>query len=84
MAERHIDNMFQEGRFLDFGRLLKDKPSQISVGERQRTALGRALLSLPEVLLLNESFSAQDANLRNQILPFCTTFTIILKSRFWW
>lgn len=50
--------------------LLKSKPSQISGGERQRTALGRTLLSSPDILLLDEPFSAVDMNLRSQILPF--------------
>ena len=55
---------------LNLGHLLKSKPSQISGGERQRTALGRTLLSSPDILLLDEPFSAVDTNLRNQILPF--------------
>ena len=55
---------------LNLGHLLKSKPAKISGGERQRTALGRALLSSPELLLLDEPFSALDANLRQQILPF--------------
>ncbi|MEM6806691.1 MAG: molybdenum ABC transporter ATP-binding protein, partial [Bacteroidota bacterium] len=50
--------------------LLNSKPSQISGGERQRTALGRSLLSSPDILLLDEPFSAVDMNLRQQILPF--------------
>lgn len=50
--------------------ILKSKPTQISGGERQRTALGRSLLSSPEILLLDEPFSAVDVMLRNQILPF--------------
>ncbi len=55
---------------LNIKHLLKNKPMQISGGERQRTALGRSLLSSPEILLLDEPFSAVDTSLRKQILPF--------------
>lgn len=55
---------------LNLNHLLDSKPMQMSGGERQRTALGRALLSSPEILLLDEPFSAVDAQLRGQILPF--------------
>ena len=55
---------------LKLNHLLKSKPSQISGGERQRTALGRSLLSSPDILLLDEPFSAVDARLRSQIIPF--------------
>jgi molybdate transport system ATP-binding protein len=55
---------------LNLKHLLNSKPSQISGGERQRTALGRSLLSSPDILLLDEPFSAVDMNLRSQILPF--------------
>lgn len=50
--------------------LLKSKPAAISGGERQRVALGRALLSSPDVLLLDEPFSAVDTGLRSQIIPY--------------
>ncbi|MEM9836973.1 MAG: ATP-binding cassette domain-containing protein [Bacteroidota bacterium] len=50
--------------------LLDRKPDQISGGERQRIALGRSLLSSPELLLLDEPFSAVDQSLRQQIIPF--------------
>jgi molybdate transport system ATP-binding protein len=55
---------------LNLKHLLNSKPSHISGGERQRTALGRSLLSSPDILLLDEPFSAVDMNLRSQILPF--------------
>jgi len=55
---------------LNLKHVLKSKPSNISGGERQRTALGRSLLSSPDLLLLDEPFSAVDAGLRDQILPF--------------
>ena len=55
---------------LNLRQLLKSKPSQMSGGERQRTALGRSLLSSPDILLLDEPFSAVDTRLREQILPF--------------
>lgn len=59
--------------------LLDSKPSHISGGERQRTALGRSLLSSPQLLLLDEPFSAVDVNLREQILPFLLEIHRIVK-----
>lgn len=55
---------------LNLKHLLQSKPSNISGGERQRTALGRSLLSSPDLLLLDEPFSAVDTKLRSQIIPF--------------
>lgn len=48
--------------------ILNKKISQISGGQAQRVAIGRALLSSPDILVLDEPFSALDKNLRQHII----------------
>ena len=45
----------------------KKYPTQMSGGQQQRIAIGRSLLLQPDVLLLDEPFSALDAKIRSQM-----------------
>jgi ABC-type sugar transport system ATPase subunit len=51
---------------LDLERYLARKPGQLSGGQAQRVALGRALVRQPEVFLMDEPLSNLDAKLRTQ------------------
>ncbi len=50
--------------------LLSRHPSRLSGGEKRRVALGRALLSHPRLMLLDEPLGSVDVERRQEILPY--------------
>lgn len=57
----------QVAEILQLAHLLNRKPKELSGGQRQRVAIGRTLVSQPDVFLLDEPLSNLDAALRVQM-----------------
>jgi len=63
LAEELVDLMELKG-------LEQQKPHQLSGGQQQRVALARAFMQKPDLLLLDEPFSAIDQTLKEKLLNY--------------
>ncbi len=64
------DNFDQIVELLGIGGLLDRRPGRLSGGEQQRVAIGRALLSSPRLLLMDEPLAALDESRKSEVLPY--------------
>ena len=66
-ADEIREKVFEAARILDLGPYLDRKPKELSGGQMQRVALGRAIVRNAKLFLMDEPLSNLDAKLRVQM-----------------
>src|SRR5216683_3417731 len=69
-AAKRFGDLNQVVELLGIGHLLRRRPGLLSGGEKQRVAIGRALLASPKLLLMDEPLASLDDARKDEILPY--------------
>jgi len=67
---QQIESLQRVVDLLGLDPLLKQFPLQLSGGEKQRVAIGRALLNNPQILLMDEPMASLDRGHKKEIIPY--------------
>jgi molybdate transport system ATP-binding protein len=68
--ERRVTNLDDVVDLLGIAARLDRRPGRLSGGEKQRVAIGRALLASPRLLLRDEPLASLDDRRKDEILPY--------------
>jgi len=68
--DRQWGSLDQVVDLLGIAHLLTRRPAALSGGEKQRVAIGRALLASPRLLLMDEPLASLDQQRKEEILPY--------------
>ncbi|TCN84289.1 molybdenum ABC transporter ATP-binding protein ModC [Shewanella fodinae] len=71
-SAKQFDSVVQ---LLGLEQLLERYPASLSGGEKQRVAIGRALLTNPEILLMDEPLASLDLPRKRELLPYLQRLT---------
>ena len=80
MAKSMVSQFDKLVDLLGIAPLLDRLPGRLSGGEKQRVAIGRALLTAPELLLLDEPLASLDIPRKRELLPSATRW---MRSSIW-